>query len=622
MIKVDATLCTGCNACIRACPVPSANKFREGKVYVNTDECIQCGECIRNCTHKARDYEDDLEKAMQEIKRGNVSVVVAPAIKTAFDGSWRHVLQWLKSIGVKEIYDASFGADICTYLHIQYVKQNPNAKIISQPCAAIVNYAERHKPELLKKLSPIHSPLLCSAVYVRKYLGDNRTLIGLTPCIAKGDEFNNTGIIKYNITFKKLAEYMKKQGVRLGSGYSPFEFSDVRGFDGAFYPLPGGLKECLKVFVPNLDVQTSEGPQKVYEDLEHYLEANNRALPTVYDVLSCEFGCNSGVGARDNFNSFDAYGIMVNAKDWAFNQSKHKRFNKRVMRNLNIEDFLRKYTDRCKIKLPTEPQLNDIYAQMGKYSKADKEYNCHACGYKTCRDMALSIWVGNNKPINCLQHEKTVERQMREQVAEEHKQLSVMVSEVRLALESLQERVMPIAEKSEEHIGKNTDTVKEIANLNEQIGGIVKNVENITQRVETISDNVVEYEQLLRGIKSIAEQTNILAINASIEATRVGAMGKGFAVVADEVRMLAAKSDELVKKAETTTSNMQTNLTSINEATQEIANEVQSTYKSSDNTKQAIDDIAESSQVISNNVQEITAIVEEINATVAAMPID
>jgi hypothetical protein len=108
------------------------------------------------------------------------------------DGKWRHVLQWLKDMGVNEVYDASFGADICTYLHLEYVKQNPNAKIISQPCAAIVNYAEKHKPELLPKLSPVHSPLLCTAVYVKKYLGNHDTLIGLTPCIAKGDEFANT----------------------------------------------------------------------------------------------------------------------------------------------------------------------------------------------------------------------------------------------------------------------------------------------------------------------------------------------------------------------------------------------------------------------------------------------
>ena len=43
----------------------------------------------------------NLEAFLREVQRGNVSLIVAPAIKTAFDGSWRHVLQWLKELGVK-----------------------------------------------------------------------------------------------------------------------------------------------------------------------------------------------------------------------------------------------------------------------------------------------------------------------------------------------------------------------------------------------------------------------------------------------------------------------------------------------------------------------------------------
>lgn len=619
MVKVLENKCIGCNACIRNCPVPNANRYDGKVVHVNTAECIQCGECIKGCTHGARDYEDDIELFMQEIKRGNVSLIVAPAIKTAFDGSWRHVLQWLKEQGVKDIYDTSFGADICTYLHVEYVKKNPKAKIISQPCAAIINYAEKHKKELFDSLSPIQSPMMCTAVYVRKYLGSNDTLVGLSPCIAKGDEFRNTGIIKYNVTFRKLADYIKKHNVTLKTGYSEFEWSDIRGYDGAFYPIPGGLKECLKELAPDLSVATSEGVQKIYEDLDHYLAASKDKLPTVYDVLSCEFGCNSGAGARVDFNSFDAYDVMVKARGWAKKQSNTKRFHKSVFKKLDINDFLRSYTDRSVSKKPTEAQINAVFEQMGKHTKIEREYNCHACGYKSCRDMAMSILAGNNTPMNCVQYEKKHIEMLQEKTEQNRNDISQAVFEMKEALRSLQDKVMPIAENSEEHLTKNSQVVEEMQALNEQIQGVIEALSAITGSVETISENIDEYEEMLGDIKDIAEQTHILAINASIEASRVGAMGKGFAVVANEVRSLALKSNATVKSAETNTAQILSSIKNIHEVTDEITKKMNITRKSADNTVNAMDKIRTGSEEISGSVQEVSAIVEELNSMVESM---
>lgn len=100
-----------------------------------------------------------------------MAVIAAPAIKIAFDGNLRHALQWIRNQGVKKIYDVGFGADICTWAHLRYLQMHPNAKVISQPCAAVVNYVLRHKPELIPHLSPIHSPMMCLAIYIRKVLG-------------------------------------------------------------------------------------------------------------------------------------------------------------------------------------------------------------------------------------------------------------------------------------------------------------------------------------------------------------------------------------------------------------------------------------------------------------------
>ena len=619
MINVIADKCIGCNACIRVCPVPNANRYDGKVVHVNDDKCIRCGECVKNCQHGARYYTDGLEEMMRLIKTKKVSLVVAPAIKTAMDGKWRHVLQWLKDMGVNEVYDASFGADICTYLHLEYVKQNPNAKIISQPCAAIVNYAEKHKPELLPKLSPVHSPLLCTAVYVKKYLGNHDTLIGLTPCIAKGDEFANTGYISLNVTFRRLMEYIEEHHVVLGKGHSPFEFSKARGFDGAFYPIPGGLKECLKVFAPDLSVTTSEGVQKIYEDLDTYLETSPSKLPTVYDVLSCEFGCNSGAGAIEKFDMFNSYDIMMKVKGFAAKNKKNERFHTKIFRDLELKDFIRTYQNRCTDKMPTMHELDPVFNSMGKFADADRHIDCHACGYKSCKHMAMSIYAGNNTPNNCIMFEKQQMQDMKARLEARHGKLQDSVTQIHDSLESLTEKIQPIAENAIGNSAKNESIKSDMAVINRDIANVYDRAGGIADAVKKISTGINEYTEILGQISGISDQTNILAINASIEAARAGQYGKGFAVVADEVRTLAVKSAETLAEAKARTDEILSSVTEIKNSSDAIIGEVTNTKENVSNTDRAVEALNASSQLISDSVSEITAVIEELNAVAAEL---
>lgn len=75
MVHVTEDKCIGCNACIRVCPVPNANRYDGKVVHINPEECIQCGECVKSCQHGARYYDDDLEtviELMQSKKKGVV----------------------------------------------------------------------------------------------------------------------------------------------------------------------------------------------------------------------------------------------------------------------------------------------------------------------------------------------------------------------------------------------------------------------------------------------------------------------------------------------------------------------------------------------------------------------
>ena len=158
IIGLQEEKCVGCNACVRVCPAGDANIAHMDetgtlRIKIDDERCIKCGACIKACSHQARYFIDDTDQFLRDLKAGKeIAMIAAPAIKISFDGNWRHVLQWLRNQGIKAIYDVSFGADICTWAHLRYLEKHPDAKVISQPCAAVVNYIEKHKPTLVPHL--------------------------------------------------------------------------------------------------------------------------------------------------------------------------------------------------------------------------------------------------------------------------------------------------------------------------------------------------------------------------------------------------------------------------------------------------------------------------------------
>lgn len=566
MITFDGTKCVACNNCIRVCPSIEANTVEHDengnvRFNINPDKCIRCGACVKICNHNARSYEDDTNRFWNDLKSGQkIIAICAPAVKVSFDGCWRNVLDILKKNGVEKIYDVSFGADICTWGHIRYLEQHPKTKLISAPCPAIVNYIKKYCHDALKSLSPIHSPMLCTAIYLKKYLGENTKIAALSPCIAKMDEFRETGLIDYNVTFERLGELLKKNGTNFDSlrkVRSNFEFSGIQGSMGAVYPRPGGLKACLELENPNLNVITSEGTSTVYRDLDLYSTVGARDLPDVFDVLSCDNGCGSGPAIGMEMSIYRMSGIMNGIEK--YNRTKRVKFDRKHRdkqflqfdKQLRLSDFIRKYTpeDIKQINV-TEEQIEDMLTKMGKQTETERNYNCHSCGFPTCRKMAEAIIKGVSAITSCaqyMQHEADIRRSHIEEtntaIGEVTIELNQVVSQLTQNIGEVKEAVGDISEL-------NSTNHNQIIGLSEILDDLRRQSEEINTAMESINVSVAGFSETTHDISDIARQINILSINASIEAARAGDAGKGFAVVAQEVGKLANHSQEAVAEAE------------------------------------------------------------------------
>jgi len=409
VIHNDLEKCVGCNHCVRVCPVDEANIVREveGKIIVEIDneKCIVCSACQDACHHGSRYYEDDVERFFADLARGEkISMFAAPAVKTNFD-EWGRVLTWLRSLGVEKIYDVSLGADICIWAHIRHIEKNASSPIISQPCPGIVGYILMHRAELAKNLSPVHSPMMCTAVYMRKYEGVTGKIAALSPCAAKTLEFENFGNVDYNVTIKHLYDYIEQNNITLPDTSSGFDHYDA-GLGGLF-PAPGGLKENIEHYLgKTFRIDTSEGWTVVYKALDEYARQPVEKLPAIFDVLNCADGCNAGTGCRHDRDIFGIntrmHGVRISNLS---SEDKMRRLDKIFAgfdERLNINDFTTTYTPIPVKKIPLRPeQIEVAYLSLGKLDKESRHHDCGACGKDRCAQMAEQIARGVNIPENC-----------------------------------------------------------------------------------------------------------------------------------------------------------------------------------------------------------------------------
>ena len=146
--------------------------------------------------------------------------------------------------------------------------------------------------------------------------------------------------------------------------------------------------------------------------------------------------------------------------------------------------------------------------------------------------------------------------------------------------------------------------------VNETIEGINRikgQMEYIAETIIKLSEHNQAISEIIASVDDLAEQSNLLAVNAAIEATKVGEQGKGFIVVANEIKNLAEQSRQATKQVRTILNNIQKSTSTAVMATEKGGRSIEAVVKQSVGTGDAIKGLTRSIEVASQAVVQISA---------------
>ncbi|MCX9157539.1 methyl-accepting chemotaxis protein [Niveibacterium sp. 24ML] len=188
------------------------------------------------------------------------------------------------------------------------------------------------------------------------------------------------------------------------------------------------------------------------------------------------------------------------------------------------------------------------------------------------------------------------------------------VEEVTVSINHVADRANDAAVESRQSGARAQQGESVITGTVAEINGIADRVHEAAQRIETLASEALSINAVVTVIKEVADQTNLLALNAAIEAARAGEQGRGFAVVADEVRKLAERTAHSTQEISTLIGRIQGSAESAVDQMRGVVERVEVGVKQATEAGAAIQEIRSSSEHVVSMVGDISHAIREQSA--------
>jgi methyl-accepting chemotaxis protein len=209
-----------------------------------------------------------------------------------------------------------------------------------------------------------------------------------------------------------------------------------------------------------------------------------------------------------------------------------------------------------------------------------------------------------------------------EEMAAGAQEQSSQTAEVAAAMEQMSRTIVETAsnatisaEASQEASKKASEGSVKLDESKKGMQRIVTSTDTVGNNITSLANKTEQIGEIAQVIDDIADQTNLLALNAAIEAARAGEHGRGFAVVADEVRKLAENTTKATKEIADTIRAIQAEAKDANISMQEAGNAVKDGLKMNDEVGLVLGDILASVGNVTNQISQVAAASEEQSAT-------